>query len=134
MPPAALRPRHSNRSLSCTALPRRPVRLRWPACIRHSRRGAAARKRTRANGVPRRLSPPLLRALLLFLCLAPPAFAQDGSDYWYETGAQQIIGSAEDGPDRSTPRQTLRGFTAASDAGDYRLAAQFLNLSRLARG
>ncbi|MEO1975055.1 MAG: mechanosensitive ion channel family protein [Paracoccaceae bacterium] len=73
----------------------------------------------------------LLAVMLLCLSLAQPAGAQDGSQYWYETDAPNLdLGDPYD-PDRSTPRQTLRGFTTESDAGDLDRAAKYLNLSRL---
>ncbi|SFQ97036.1 Small-conductance mechanosensitive channel [Poseidonocella sedimentorum] len=72
-----------------------------------------------------------LAALLAVLCLALPSAAQDGSDYWYETEPEGIGTRIGDALDRSTPRQTMRGFTNASDARDYERAARYLNLSRL---
>lgn len=41
------------------------------------------------------------------------------------------LAPAEGRIDRSTPRATMEGFIDAADAGDYRRAAQFLNLSAL---
>ncbi|MGK7650984.1 mechanosensitive ion channel family protein [Roseovarius sp. B08] len=74
-------------------------------------------------------------ALLPFVLLSTmfEAAAQDGSDYWYasetlNSGLSETVGS---GLDRSTPRQSMRGFIASADAGDFTRAAHYLNLSRL---
>ena len=73
----------------------------------------------------------LVAVTLLWLAVAPPGMAQDASDYWYDTDtAATGFGDPYD-PDRTTPRQTMRGFTRASDANDLERAARYLNLSRL---
>lgn len=95
---------------------------------------------------PRLRSAAPLRAVIgltLALCLAvlfvtaPSASAQDGARLWYEVEALNtgLDAPAPDTPqadiDRSTPRQSLRGFLAATKRGDADLAARFLNLSRI---
>lgn len=62
-----------------------------------------------------------------------PAKAQDASGFWYESGALNEGLPLEAGAelDRSTPRQTLRGFLAATDASRFSVAAHHLNLSKI---
>lgn len=84
----------------------------------------------RGRTLPACLAGALLRAAAVLLCLALPAAAQDGSEYWYEAEALDVA-TEDDDLDRSTPRQTMRGFLDASDREDYDRAARFLNLSRL---
>ncbi|MFA8386322.1 MAG: mechanosensitive ion channel family protein [Pelagibaca sp.] len=70
-------------------------------------------------------------AIALFWVSA--AFAQDISGTWYEVEA--INRGLDDAPteeiDRTAPRQTLRGFMDATDAGDYTRAAHYLNLAEI---
>ncbi|MGR3363870.1 MAG: mechanosensitive ion channel family protein [Maritimibacter harenae] len=72
--------------------------------------------------------------VLVAAAIARPAFAQDGSRFWYETEALNPGLPEGDASrlDRSTPRLTLRGFMNATERGDYDAAAHYLNLARLA--
>ncbi|WP_292022318.1 mechanosensitive ion channel domain-containing protein [Maritimibacter sp. UBA3975] len=78
---------------------------------------------------------PVVAALMcvITLAVAPAAPAQDDSQFWYETDALNSGLQTDDTtpPDRSAPRQTIRGFVAAADRGDYGSAAHYLNLSRI---
>lgn len=83
----------------------------------------------------RRFASALLRVLVIALSgLLWPlvAAAQDGSSYWYEAGAVNEGLERLEGLDRSTPRQTMRGFVDAAGAGDYDRAAHYLNLAHFA--
>ncbi|WP_128910594.1 mechanosensitive ion channel family protein [Tropicibacter alexandrii] len=90
------------------------------------------RSRARPGAAPALLSP--LRWLLcavVILCHGAGAAAQDKTDLWYEIAADAYLADSGDAVDRSTPRQALRGYMAAVERGDYAVAAQYLNLSRI---
>ncbi len=72
-------------------------------------------------------------ALVLLAVLALPAAAQDGSDYWYEAEELNAGLPSPEGAEvtAQSPRQLMRAFTDATEAGDYMRAAQYLNLSRV---
>lgn len=69
----------------------------------------------------------MLAALLLPAAIA----AQDSeSSAWYKVDGPMLRKDAE-GANRRTPRETVRNFVALTEAGEYKKAADFLNLSDL---
>jgi small-conductance mechanosensitive channel len=74
--------------------------------------------------------------IVALIALAPPGLTQDAPDLYYEQPAinSGLPPAASGQPDRSNPRQALRGFLKATEAGDDELAAHFLNLADLDPG
>ena len=74
----------------------------------------------------------LLLILLAGLLLPVVMAAEDGeSSAWYKVDEPMLRHDAE-GANRRTPRETVRNFVALTEAGEYKNAADFLNLSDLA--
>ncbi|WP_051242664.1 mechanosensitive ion channel family protein [Stappia stellulata] len=86
-----------------------------------------------SNALPAGVLRRLRITLALILISTLPGFAQDGNTFWYEADRLNsgLSDRSEERVRRSTPRQTLRSFLAATDRGDFATAAHCLNLSRL---
>ncbi len=69
----------------------------------------------------------LLQAILLGLCLAGPAAAQEA---WFEVESlNEGLGAVPDDLDRSTPQAALRALLDAAERRDFATAAHILNLA-----